>query len=183
MGNKDWSYGYRGLVVGAIAMIGLGLAGWVDGWGAILPAVGGLVGHLWGAIRDYDGPHRARSSVIAIAVAAVLAVVAHQAWIGYLPPAPAAQAAPAAPTFKKGDWVLVLESLPKKSKTRADAEAAAAKLGTAAAVIDSNRHKGLNDGYWAVVAADAYRSKKAASRACADFDRSAGPTCYPRQIG
>lgn len=86
-------------------------------------------------------------------------------------------------TTFRGDWVLVLESLPKKSKTRADAEAAAAKLGTAAAVIDSNRHKGLNDGYWAVVAADAYRSKKAASRACADFDRSAGPTCYPRQIG
>ncbi len=185
-GDRDSQFGMVGLVVGTIALIGFGLAGWIDEWGAVLPAVGGLVGHAVGSIIDSAklGSSTLSKSLIAMAAVLVLGLVGQQAWLGYASPTTSGRSAEAsAPAFKSGDWLVVLASLPKNTKSRSDAAATAAGMKPEATVIDSTDYEGLKNGYWVVVGAKPYNSKKAAQRACAVFDRRPGPTCYPRQIG
>ena len=87
-------------------------------------------------------------------------------------------------TLRRGSWVLVLESLPKKGTTSAEASAVAKRVSKkqrTVVVLDSDKVGGLTDGFW-VVAAIQFSSKSAAQRACSDFGRRAGGTCYGRQI-
>lgn len=114
----------------------------------------------------------------------IVGVLIQQAWSFATkqgPPA-AGTSTPAPP--KKGDWVLVLESLPKKSKTQADARSVASRVskGRAVAILDTNRYTGLTKGYWAVVAGNWFKSERAARAACADFGRKPGGSCYARQL-
>ena len=88
------------------------------------------------------------------------------------------------PSPKKGQWVLVLESLPKKTKSQQEAHSVASRLATSrsTAVLDSSRVPGLRAGYWAVVALPFSDSKNAATSGCRDFGRKVGASCYAREV-
>ena len=51
-GDDFFGFAASGLTAGVIALVVLGLPGWADGWGAVLPATGMTVGYIWGSIRD-----------------------------------------------------------------------------------------------------------------------------------
>lgn len=121
--------------------------------------------------------------ILAVIVALILGIRA--VWPSGSPQAnQSTRSSSPASTFKKGDWLLVLESLPKKSKSHKDAETLAKKLNkkSATRVVDSAQVSGLRNGYWVVVAKGAFSSRAAASKACAKFGRKAGSNCYPRQV-
>lgn len=125
--------------------------------------------------------------VIAVLVV-VIGVVIQQVWAFNAAKSPSGSAPTASmgveSSLKKGQWVLVLESLPKKTKSQKDAYAVASRLAKnrSTAVLDSNRVPGLTNGYWAVVALPFSTSKNAATSGCRDFGRKVGGSCYARQV-
>lgn len=77
----------------------------------------------------------------------------------------------------------MLESFEQTSYSLDTAQAKATELGHGAHVVDSNVVSGLTAGYWAVIGPGSYSSRSSATARCADFGRSAGGSCYPRQVG
>ncbi len=51
-GDDFFDFAAGGLAAGLIALVVLGLLGWADGWGAVLPATGMTIGYIWGTLRD-----------------------------------------------------------------------------------------------------------------------------------
>lgn len=86
---------------------------------------------------------------------------------------------PETTTLRAGQWIAVLESLPKASYTADNVRANQARF-PGAIVVDSDVTPGLNGGYW-VIAGGPYASEAHARASCASFGRSPGGTCYPRQ--
>lgn len=82
-----------------------------------------------------------------------------------------------------GSWILVLDSLPQKSVSAAEARSRPQDIQGNVTVIDSSLTPGLNPGYWAIVSAEGYPSEAAARAACADFGRRPSDDCYPRRVG
>ncbi|GAB97931.1 hypothetical protein KILIM_089_00010 [Kineosphaera limosa NBRC 100340] len=98
------------------------------------------------------------------------------------PPTAVAPAPPGrAPSYRTGDYLLVLESLPINQYDYASAQARAGRPGLT--VVDSGTVPGLNPGYWAVVSTAGYSSERAARAACSDFGRTPSGACYPRRVG
>lgn len=119
--------------------------------------------------------------IIAVVVALVLGIRA--LWPSVSPQAQPSTSSSAVP-FKKGDWLLVLASLPKKTKSQDDARAVASQLNkkSATKVLDGAAVPSLMDEYWYVVAKTAFKSRSAATKACDKFGRKAGDECNPRQV-
>ncbi len=130
---------------------------------------------------------RMKFVVIAILVV-VIGVVIQQVWAFNAAKRPSGSAPTASDGIgsspKKGQWVLVLESLSKKTKSQKDAYAVASRLARSRSttVLDSTRVPGLTNGYWAVVALPFSASKNAATSGCRDFGRKIGGNCYARQV-
>ncbi len=198
-GEMYITLGKSGLAAGTAALIGFGMAGWIDGWGGVLPSLAAFAGFFLGATIDFfrgtagpaDGDSAARRSrrpvLLTLALCFTLAagVAVHQGWSAIAEGKPSSGATTGADApLRAENWVLVLASLPKKSTSRQEAEAAAKKISKKrrAVVVDTQKYAGLTDGYWAVVDARPFKTEKSARSACSDFDRSPGKTCYPRQL-
>ncbi len=81
-------------------------------------------------------------------------------------------------------WMIVIESLPKgavdldQARTMADIMT---QHGRPLVVVDSDALTGLHSGYW-VVGQVGYPSETSAKNGCAEYDRDAGPRCYPKEV-
>jgi hypothetical protein len=130
--------------------------------------------------------------LIALVIAAVVGVALSS---GRAAPTATGSSAPAVPSagaspessLHTGEWLLILESISKGAESRSSAEAKARSLREKAkgrrkvVVLDSSIVKGLTPGYWAV-AVPGFTSKASATKACSDFGRKTGGTCYPRVV-
>lgn len=85
----------------------------------------------------------------------------------------------------KGNWIVVLESVPKDEHDLAYALTLAESVqvrGGTAEVIDSDATPGLNPGYWVVIKGD-FAARTDAAQECAGLGRDVGGDCYPRLVG
>lgn len=60
-GDNFYEFAARGLFIGVVALLALGMLGWADGWGAALPAAGMLIGNVCGTVSDTRSNHKAPS--------------------------------------------------------------------------------------------------------------------------
>lgn len=83
-----------------------------------------------------------------------------------------------------GEYLTVLDSLPKASTTVDGALAIAAAVSTdehEAIVVDSDRIPGLTRGYYAVVVPH-LSTREDAEQVCQDLGLDVGTSCYPRRV-